>query len=98
MGIHLFHYVHGGERMALCDVMQNNFVIIVRNAKFDVLQKQTHVLLPPTLQSSCCRIYIMLLVNGIHTLAFGDKMTSHDVMRDVFAFITKNVGFHVSWK
>jgi hypothetical protein len=39
MGIHLLHYVHGGEKTALHDVVQNAFVIIVRNAGFHVSQK-----------------------------------------------------------
>jgi hypothetical protein len=44
-------------------------VIIARDAKFNVSWKQTHVLPPPTLQSSCHWIDIVLLIDGIHTLA-----------------------------
>jgi hypothetical protein len=36
MGIHLFHYVHAKERMALHDVVQNVFVAIVKDAGFHV--------------------------------------------------------------
>jgi hypothetical protein len=39
MGIHLFHYIHGGERMASYDVVENAFMIIVRNARFHVSQE-----------------------------------------------------------
>jgi hypothetical protein len=45
------------------------FVIITKDAKFYVSWKQTHVLPPPTLQSSCRQINIVLLVDGVHTLA-----------------------------
>jgi hypothetical protein len=36
---------------------------------FHVSHEQTHVLPPPSLQSSCEQIDIMLSVDGIHTLA-----------------------------
>jgi hypothetical protein len=48
MGIHLFYCMHGGENMALHDV-QNAFTAIVRDAKFNVLRRESHVLPPPTL-------------------------------------------------
>jgi len=47
MGIHLFHCVHGGEKMASHDVVWILFVTIIRNVGFHVSQKQTHVLPPP---------------------------------------------------
>ncbi len=39
----------------------------------------------------------MLLINGVRTLALGERMTSHYVVWDVFVVIGRNVGFHVSW-
>jgi hypothetical protein len=41
----------------------------MRDAKFHVLRKQTHVLPPPTLQSLCCQVNILLSINGGCTLA-----------------------------
>jgi hypothetical protein len=52
MEIHFLHYAHGGERMALHDVMRNVFPAIAKNVGFHVSQKQTHVLLLPTLKIS----------------------------------------------
>jgi hypothetical protein len=49
MGIHLFHCTHGGERMALRDVVRDASTTIAKYAKFHVSQKWTHVFLPPTL-------------------------------------------------
>jgi len=36
MGIHLLHYVHGGERTTSHGVVQNAFKAIARDAKFHV--------------------------------------------------------------
>jgi hypothetical protein len=41
----------------------------MRNVKFHVLQKQTHVLPPPTLQSSHQRIDVVLIVNSVYMFA-----------------------------
>jgi hypothetical protein len=49
MGIHLLHYVHGGERMASHVVVRNAFITIVKDARFHVSQKWTHVFSSPTL-------------------------------------------------
>jgi hypothetical protein len=49
------------------DVVRNVFTAIVRDMGFHVLQKQTHVLSPLTLQSSCCRIDVVLLIDGVCT-------------------------------
>jgi hypothetical protein len=68
MGIHFFHHVHGEEKTTLHDVVQNTFMTIVKDVRFQVSWKQTHVLLPPTLQSSCFRIDIVLSIDGVHTL------------------------------
>jgi hypothetical protein len=50
------------------DVVQNVFAAIAKKNEISCLQKQTHVLLLPTLQYSCCRVEIVLLVDGVHTL------------------------------
>jgi len=52
--------------MALPDVVWNAFVAIAKDVGFHISWKQTHVLLPPTLQFL---LKIVLLVNGVHTLA-----------------------------
>jgi hypothetical protein len=38
MGIHLFCYTHGGEKIAFHDAVHNAFVSIVRYVGFHVLQ------------------------------------------------------------
>ncbi len=43
MGIQLFHYAHGGERMISHDVVSNAFAFIVKDVRFHVLCEQTHV-------------------------------------------------------
>jgi len=68
MGIHLLHYVHGGERVISHDVIWDVFASIVKNVRFHILQKQTHVLMLPSLQSSCWQVDIILLVDDVHTL------------------------------
>ncbi len=45
MRIHIFHRMHGGEKIAFCDVMRNAFIAIVRDVRFHVSQRQTHVFL-----------------------------------------------------
>jgi len=68
MGIHLFHYAHGGKRIASHDVVQDAFMSIVRNMAFHVLREQTHIFPPTSLQSSCQRVDIVLSIDGIGTL------------------------------
>jgi len=68
MGIHLFRYAHGGEKITSHDVW-DVLVAIVKNAKFHILRNQTHVISPLTLQVSHCRVDIVLLINGLCTLA-----------------------------
>jgi hypothetical protein len=46
MGFHLLCYIHGGERTTSHDVVWNAFVVIVKDARFHVSKKQTHVLSP----------------------------------------------------
>ncbi len=69
MGIHFFHCTHGGERMLSHDVVRDAFASITRYSGFHVVHEQTHVLLSFTLESSCWWADIVLLVDGICTLA-----------------------------
>jgi hypothetical protein len=50
-------------------MVRNVFVSIARDMGFHASHEQTHVLPPPSLQSSYERVDIMLLVDGIRTLA-----------------------------
>lgn len=50
--IHLFCCVHGGKCIITCDVVQDPFTSIVKDAKFHVLCEQTHFLSMPSLQTS----------------------------------------------
>jgi len=68
MGIHLLHYTHGGERTASHDVVQDAFMSIVKYMAFHVLREQTHIFSPPSFQSSCLRVDIVLSIDGIGTL------------------------------
>jgi hypothetical protein len=52
MGFHFFPCTHGGERTTSHDVMKDAFASIARDASLHVSYEQTHVLLPPTFQSS----------------------------------------------
>jgi hypothetical protein len=52
MGIHLFRYIHGGERMVSHDAMWDAFTSIVKDVCFHV----AHILLPPTLQFDANRL------------------------------------------
>ncbi len=61
MGIHLLRYAHGEERTTLHDAL----VAIVRDARFHVSQKQTHVLPTPTLQFLCCQVDIVVSIDGV---------------------------------
>jgi hypothetical protein len=54
IGIHLFRCAHGGERTTLHNVVQDTFMIVATDVRFHVSGEQTHVLLPPDLQSSHC--------------------------------------------
>jgi hypothetical protein len=47
----------------------NSFVSIGIDMGFHVSHDQAHVLSPPSLQSSCEQVNIMLLIDGICTLA-----------------------------
>ncbi len=47
MGIHFFHCIHSGERIASHDVVWDAFAFIVKDVRFHVLQKQTHVFPSP---------------------------------------------------
>lgn len=64
----IVYYSHGGEWTTSHDMVWNAFVSIARNIGFHVSCEQTQVLRPPSLQSSCEWVDIMLLVDGIRTL------------------------------
>ncbi len=84
MGIHLLCCTHSGEKTASRDVVQNVFIVIARNAKFHVLQKQIHVLPPPTLQSSHWRIDIVLIVNSVYM--FGEVVIVNPTQVDLVSW------------
>lgn len=44
VGIHFLCYAHGGEKTASHDVVWDAFVSVTRDARFHVLQEQTHIL------------------------------------------------------
>jgi hypothetical protein len=49
--IHLFCYVHGGGHVVTRDAFWESFASIVKDAKFHVSHKQTHVFLTPSFHS-----------------------------------------------
>jgi hypothetical protein len=68
--IHLFHYAHGGNRIASHDIVQDGFASIVKDVGFHVLQEQIHIFSLSSLQSFPRRwTNIVLLVDDIWTLA-----------------------------
>jgi hypothetical protein len=69
VGTHFFCCSKGGEQTPSHNVVWNAFTSIVKGVGFYVSHEQTHVLLLPSLQSFCQWVDIMLLANGIHTLA-----------------------------
>jgi len=66
---HLLCFSHGGEQITSHDVVWDAFASIMINTRFHVSHKQIHVLPPLSFQFSCSQVDIMLLANGIHTLA-----------------------------
>jgi hypothetical protein len=68
MGIHLFHCTRGGERTTSHDAIRNAFVSIVRDARFHILQEQTHILQPPSFQNFHQRVNIVWSIDSICTL------------------------------
>ncbi len=58
MGIHLFCCIHSGEKTASHDVVQDVFAFIVKDARFQILQKQTHVFPLP--------FFFVFLLTGWH--------------------------------
>jgi hypothetical protein len=93
MGIHLFHCIHSGERTASHDVVCDAFAFIVKDARFQILQKQTHVFSSPFFWFSCWHVDIVLLVYGIRswtnlvsqaTLSRGVSTTLTTLMKERF--------------
>jgi hypothetical protein len=57
------------ERTVSHDAMWDAFASIMKDVCFHVACEQTHILLPPTIQSSYQWVDIVLSVDGIHMLA-----------------------------
>jgi hypothetical protein len=53
MGILLFYYTHGGEKIAFHDAIHTAFVSIARDVGFHVLRQQTRIFSSPFFQSFC---------------------------------------------
>jgi hypothetical protein len=68
MGIHLFRYTHGGERIVSHDVVRDAFASITKDVRFHVLREQTHNLSTPSFQFSCRQVNIVCKVDDICTL------------------------------
>jgi hypothetical protein len=68
MGTHL-HYSHDGEWITSHDVAQDVFASIVKDVRFHVLHEHIRVLLLPSFQFFHWWVDIVLLANGICTLA-----------------------------
>jgi len=64
MGIHLLCCAHGEERITLHDA----FVAIVKDAGLHVSQERTLVFPPLALQFLCCRVNIVLSIDGVRML------------------------------
>jgi hypothetical protein len=69
MGIHLLHCALGNKCTTIHDAIRNTFVTIVRDVDFHVGWKQLHVFLSTMFHSSYWQINIVLIKNGIYTLA-----------------------------
>jgi hypothetical protein len=69
MGIHLLHCVHGNEHIGTHDAIHNIFATIAWNVGFHVGQQQLHAFLSTTFNSSRRWIDIVLIKDGICTLA-----------------------------
>jgi len=69
MGIHLLHCVHGNEHIGTHDAIYNIFATIAWNVGFHVGQQQLHAFLSTTFNSSRRWIDIVLIKDGICTLA-----------------------------
>ncbi len=67
MGILLFCCIHSGERTASHDVVWDACAFIVKDVRFQILQKKTHVFWSPFFEFSCWQVDVVLLVDGICT-------------------------------
>ncbi len=68
MDIHLLCCAHGNERIGTHDVIRKIFVTIMQNVNFHMGQKELHVLLSITFNSSHWQINIVFIKDGICTL------------------------------
>jgi hypothetical protein len=69
MGIHLLHYVHGNKNIGTHDAIRNIFAAIAWNVGFHVGRQQLHAFFSTTFNSSRRWIDIVLIKDGICTLA-----------------------------
>jgi hypothetical protein len=69
MGIHPLRCTHGNEHTRTHDAIQNIFVSIARNVSFHMGWKQLHVLPSATLNFSYQQIDVVLIKDGVCTLA-----------------------------
>jgi hypothetical protein len=90
IGIHLFHYAHGGKCTATHDAIQDSFTSIARNVGFHVLHKQMHVLPMPSLQWSQWQVDIVFTTNGTHILVNVNIVNS--ILMDLVLQVTFSGG------
>jgi len=88
--IHLFHCVHGGECITTHDVVQDSFISIAKDVGFHVLHEQTHVLSMSFLQSSRQQMDIILIIDGICTLA--NKIITNPICANLVLQATSSQG------
>ncbi len=69
MGIHLFCFAHGGEKMTSHNVIWDAFVSITKDVGFHGAREQTHIILLLAILSSCQQVDIVLSVDGIRMFA-----------------------------
>jgi hypothetical protein len=69
MGIHLLHCTHGNEHTGTHDAIQDIFASIAQNVSFHVGWKQSHVLPLIMFNFSHQQINVVLIKNGVCTLA-----------------------------
>jgi hypothetical protein len=65
-------------------------VVITRDAKFHVLRKQFHVLLPLALQSLHYQVNIVLSINGVHTLT--NIVITNSIQIDLVSWVVLSHG------
>jgi hypothetical protein len=96
MGMCLFCCTHGGERITSHDVVQYVFVAIVKIVGFHVSQEQTHVLFIPCPSFFVPWVDIVLLIDGVYTLAA--IIITNRIRVDFISQITHSRGVATSYK